>query len=131
MVAGILLFLISREFSLGHQSIYVLIPTVALITTYVSSFGTNLSISATNCPINLSKSALVSLIPAAVALLIGLLFVIVERYFSLFGFVFNRAGITFNFDSNWSTASIFGLVFFVFWGVLYGQLIAGSMAEVC
>jgi hypothetical protein len=131
IVSALALFIFSKEFVIGHGAIYTVIPITILVVAYVSAFGANTTISATNCSLNLAKAATVSLIPAAIGLLLSLLFIALERFVGIFAFVFNKAGINFVFNSNWSTPSIFGLAFFVFWGVLFGQIIAGGMAEIC
>lgn len=131
IVAAIALYLFSNEFNLGSVLIYVLLPTVLTIVSYLGSFAANASISAANCPIDIKKSALNALIPALITLLVSVLFIGIERFVGLFGYIFNKVGLNFTFNSNWRAESIFGFAFFLFWTALYGQLISGARAEVC
>lgn len=131
IVGGLTLYVFTLERSMGHTVIYFALPILLTVIAYLGSFGANIAISATNCPINIKKSALVALIPALIITLLSLIFIGTENFIGFFAYIFKKAGINFAFDSNWDTTSIFGLAFFVFWGATYGQIISGSSAEVC
>ena len=131
IVAGIALYIFTLEGSIGHGLIYVILPVALTLVAYLGSFGANITISAANCPINVKKSALNALIPALITLLVSVLFIGVEQFVGLFSFIFNKAGLSFTFNSNWRAESIFGVAFFLFWASMYGQLISGASAEVC
>jgi hypothetical protein len=131
IVAGITLYLFTIESSIGHGLIYVLLPVIITVVSYLGSFGANITISAANCPTDVKKSALNALIPALITLLVSVLFIGIEQFVGLFSFVFNKVGLSFTFNSNWRAESIFGVAFFLFWAAMYGQLISGASAEVC
>ena len=132
LVACSLLLTFTFEASIGRTAIYFAAPAIATVVAYVSALGANAMISATSCEIDLKKILLYSLIPAGMAFGITLLFDIIESFISIFAFPFNTIRFPFKFQSSiWSTASIVGLSFAAFWFVLYGELIAGSIMEMC
>lgn len=111
------------------------IPAILLITTavaYVSAFSTNIGISAISCSgIQVGKIGYASAIPAAFVAGIVALFLIVESWSGVFGFIFDTVRFPAALSLNWKTSSVVGLLFALFWGMLYGQLIGGSMVEMC
>ncbi len=131
IVGGLTLYVFTLERSIGHTIIYIALPLLLTVIAYLGSFGANLSISATNCPINVKKSAITALIPALLTLILSLLFIGLENIVGIFAFIFKKVGINFSFDSNWDSTSIFGLAFFLFWFTTYGQIVSASSAEVC
>lgn len=129
-VAILLVFINEIKFSQG--AFFGILLIVGLVVTYVSAFGTNTVINALSCPsVNLGKAATSSLIPAGTTAGIVLLFIMLESWTGLFGFIFKTVVFKFRFQSAYSNASVFGLLFAVFWATLYGQLIAGSASELC
>ena len=131
IVGGLSLYVFTLESSIGHGLIYIALPLLLTAIAYLGSFGANITISATNCPINVKKSAIVALIPTIITIVISLLFVGLERFTNIFAYIFKKVGINFSFASNWDATSIFGFAFFLFWGATYGQLVSGSSAEIC
>jgi hypothetical protein len=128
---GILLVFIN-ETNFSQGAFFGLLLIVGLVVSYVSSFGTNAVINAIACPsVNIEKAATSALIPAGTSAGIVLLFIMIESWTGLFGFIFKTVEFRFRFQSAYSNASVFGLLFAVFWSTLYGQLIAGSAAEFC
>lgn len=112
-----------------------LIAALILITTlvaYAASFGTNIGISAVSCSgIQVGKIGYASAIPAAFVLGITVLYILVESWSGAFGFIFDTVRFPSALSLNWKTGSVVGLLFALFWGTLYGQLIGGSMVEMC
>jgi hypothetical protein len=132
LVACMLLLTFTFESTIGQTMIYFAVPAVATLVAYIGAFGANAMISATSCQMNLKKTLLYSLIPAGMAFAVAMLFMIIESFFSVFSFPFNTIRFTYKFQSSiWSTASIVGLAFVAFWIVLYGQMISGSIMEIC
>ncbi len=111
------------------------IPAILLITTavaYAAAFGTNIGVSAISCSgIQVGKIGYASAIPAAFVGGIITLFLLVESWSGAFGFIFDTVRFPAELSLNWKTGSVVGLLFAVFWGTLYGQLIGGSMVEMC
>ncbi len=129
-VAILLVFINEIKFSQG--AFFGTLLIVGLVVTYVSAFGTNTVINAISCPsVNVGKTATSSLIPAGTAAGIVLLFIMLESWTGIFGFIFKTIVFRFRFQSAYSNASVFGLLFAVFWATLYGELIAGSASEFC
>lgn len=129
-VAILLVFINETKFSQG--AFFGILLIVALVVTYVSAFGTNTVVNALSCPsVNVGKAATSSLIPAGTAAGIVLLFIMIESWTGLFGFIFKTVIFRFRFQSAYSNASVFGLLFAVFWATLYGELIASSASEFC
>jgi len=129
-VMTLLVFL--NEFKFGQGAFFGILLLAVLAASYVTSFGTNAVVNAISCPsINPGKAAASALIPAATATGIALLFIMIESWTGLFGFVFQPVIFKFRFQSAYSNASIFGLLFAVFWASLYGQLVATSSSEFC
>ncbi len=111
------------------------IPALLIITTiatYAAAFGTNTGISAISCPgIQVGKIGYSSAIPAAFVGIVITLFLIVESWSGAFGFIFDTVRFPAALSMNWKTSSVVGLLFALFWATLYGELIAGSMVEMC
>lgn len=129
-VMTLLVFLNEIKFSQG-AFFGVLLITV-LVASYITSFGTNAVVNAISCPsLNPAKAATSALAPAVTATGVMLLFIMIESWTGLFGFVFKPVIFKFRFQSVYSNASIFGALFAVFWASLYGQLVATSSAEFC
>lgn len=115
----------------GTNTIYFSVPLTLFVLTYLTSFGANVTVSAISCSVDPGKAAYVSLIPAGITLLVAVAFLLLETSTGLFSFVFNTIHMPFQFASSYTTASVFGLIFAVFWSTLYGELVASSLVEVC
>ena len=132
VAAVVVLFVFLNEMNFSQIAFFGLILIATTITSYIASFATNTTINAIACPsVNVVKAATSALIPAGTSAGIVLLFIMIESWTGLFGFIFKTVEFRFRFQSAYSNASVFGLLFAVFWSTLYGQLIAGSAAEFC
>jgi hypothetical protein len=132
IVAVAVLLVVLNEIKFSQGAFFGILLAISLAISYLVSFATNTTINAISCPsVNVAKSATSALIPAGITTGIVLLFIMLESWTGIFGFIFKTVNFRFSFQSAYSNASIFGLLFAVFWAGLYGQLIGGSAAELC
>lgn len=132
LVACSILLAFFFERSVGTAVLYFLVPAIATAVAYISAFGANAMISSISCSLDLKKTLLYSLIPAGMTFAIAMLFMIIESFIGVFRFPFNTVRFPYKFQSAiWPTASIIGLAFAAFWFSMYGELIAGSIMELC
>lgn len=129
-LAALLVFY--NEGSFGQGGFIAALLVITTVAAYVATFGTNAGISAISCSgVNVGKIGYSSgIVAGAVAAIIGL-FLLVESWSGLFGFIFNTIDFSAALSANWKTSSIIGLLFALFWAALYGELVAGSIVELC
>jgi hypothetical protein len=131
-VALATLFVFYGENQFGPTGIIVALLLITTAVAYASAFGTNIGINAISCSgVQVGKVGYSSAIPAAFVAGIIVLFLLVESWSGAFGFIFNTVRFPAALSVNWKTGSVVGLLFALFWGTLYGELIAGSMVEMC
>ena len=132
IVALAALLVFYGESSFGQGGFIAALLIITTVATYAAAFGTNVGISAISCSgIQVAKVGYSSAVVAAIVAATVALFLLIESWSGAFSFIFNTVSFPATLSSNWSTASIVGLLFALFWAALYGQLIAGSMVEMC
>jgi hypothetical protein len=132
IVALAALLVFYGESTFGQSGFIAALLIITTVVTYASAFGTNIGVSAISCSgIQVAKVGYSSAIVALAAAAVVALFLLIESWSGAFGFIFNTVNFTAKLSENWSTASIVGLLFALFWAALYGQLVAGSMVEMC
>jgi hypothetical protein len=132
IVALAALLVFYGESSFGQTGLIAALIIITTVVAYGASFGTNIGVSAISCSgIQVAKVGYSSAIVAGAAAAVTALFLLIESWSGAFGFIFNTVNFPAKLSDNWSTASIIGLLFALFWAALYGQLVAGSMVEMC
>jgi hypothetical protein len=120
------------ESTFGQAGFIASLLIITTVVSYSAAFGTNVGVSAISCSgVKVAKVGYSSAIVAASAAVIVALFLLIESWSGAFGFIFNTVNFPAKLSDNWPTASIVGLLFALFWATLYGQLVAGSMVEMC
>ena len=120
------------ESTFGPSAFIGALLVITTLVAYAASFGTNVGVSAISCSgVKVAKVGYSSAVPAGIAAGIVALFLLIESWSGAFGYIFNTINFSSALSANWKTSSIIGLLFTLFWGTLYGQLIAGSMVEMC
>lgn len=120
------------ESTFGPGTFIAALITITTLVAYAASFGTNVGISAISCSgVKVAKVGYSSAVPAGIVAAIIALFLLIESWSGAFGFIFDTVNFSSALSATWKTSSIIGLLFILFWGTLYGQLIAGSMVEMC
>lgn len=128
--AGAIFLLFSYQ-SAFRDMFWLAMPLALIITVFLGSFITNLSITAIFCSADAGAAAKYATIPMMIAGIIAALFLLIEPFIGLFSFAFNTINFSNPTTGTWKTASVFGLAFTIFWFVLYGQIFATSKSESC
>ena len=132
IVALAALLVFYGESSFGQGGFIAALFVITTLVSYAAAFGTNIGVSAISCSgVQVAKVGYSSAVVAAAVAGVIALFLLVESWSGAFSFIFNTISFPTALSANWTTASIVGLLFTLFWAALYGQLVAGSMVEMC
>ncbi len=127
--ASIFLIFSSQSYFSGMFGISVIGLTSLIV--FIASSMANMTTTASYCSLDMKKSFKAAFLPAIVAGILILLFLLIESSTSIFSFAFNTIHFQNTMTGNWKTASVFGLGLSTFWLTLYGQLIASGLSEIC
>jgi hypothetical protein len=129
LVAGSVFIIVS--IGILRQYSIITIPLIVTLIAFIGSLFVNMTINGANCSLNMKRCSLAALITTGVAGILTLMFVSVEQFFPIFAFPFNTINFTTGSIGGWRMASIFGLIFALFWLITSAQLFATGISEGC